>query len=89
MDEVSRRRFLYGLAGAGVLLAGCRHLPGPFPHHTGQPGDRPDPRRPEGVDLLPQIEHIVIYMQENHSYDSYFGMHPPRRRLQGAPRRSD
>ncbi len=76
MDEVSRRRFLYGLAGAGVLLAGCRHLPGPFPHHVGQPGDRPDPRRPEGVDLLPQIEHIVIYMQENHSYDSYFGMHP-------------
>ena len=46
------------------------------PIHPGtirQPGDRPDPRKPEGVDLLPQIEHIVIYMQENHSYDSYFG----------------
>jgi phospholipase C len=40
------------------------------------PGDRPDPRRPEGVDLLPQIEHIVVYMQENHSYDSYFGTFP-------------
>ncbi|MCU1427197.1 MAG: hypothetical protein JWL83_1197, partial [Actinomycetia bacterium] len=36
-------------------------------------GDRPRPRRPEGTDLLPQIEHIVIYMQENHSYDSYLG----------------
>ena len=36
-------------------------------------GDRPDPGRPEGVDLLPQIDHIVVYMQENHSYDSYFG----------------
>ena len=23
---------------------------------------------------MPQIEHIVIYMQENHSYDNYFGM---------------
>ena len=38
-----------------------------------RPGDRPDPRRPEGTDLLPRIEHIVVYMQENHSYDSYFG----------------
>ena len=42
----------------------------------GEPGDRPEPRVPEGTDLLPQIEHIVIYMQENHSYDSYFGMFP-------------
>src|SRR5262249_24634922 len=30
----------------------------------------------EGTDLLPQIEHIVIYMQENHSYDSYYGTFP-------------
>ena len=49
---------------------------GHHPHRRGQPGDRPDPRRPEGTDLLPEIEHIVIYMQENHSYDSYFGMFP-------------
>jgi len=38
------------------------------------PDMRPDPTRPEGVDLLPQVEHIIIYMQENHSFDSYFGM---------------
>ncbi|MGI8757231.1 MAG: alkaline phosphatase family protein, partial [Acidimicrobiales bacterium] len=25
---------------------------------------------------MPQIDHIVIYMQENHSYDGYFGMLP-------------
>jgi phospholipase C len=81
MDELSRRKFLLGLAaGSGLVLAGCARrpglLPGFHPRHGGQPGDRPDPRRPEGVDLLPQIEHIVIYMQENHSYDSYFGMYP-------------
>jgi phospholipase C len=23
---------------------------------------------------MPEVEHIVIYMQENHSYDNYFGM---------------
>ena len=38
------------------------------------PGTRPDPSRPIGTDLLPQIEHIVVLMMENHSYDNYFGM---------------
>ena len=27
-----------------------------------------------GADSLPQIQHIVILMMENHSYDNYFGM---------------
>ena len=49
---------------------------GHHPHRRGQPADRPDPRRPEGRDLLPEIEPIVICLQENHSYDSYFGMFP-------------
>src|SRR5437879_8917241 len=35
---------------------------------------RPDLAKAEGSDLIPQIEHIVVVMQENHSYDSYFGM---------------
>jgi phospholipase C len=63
-----------------MVLTGCtpRITPG-HPHHVrwpGRPGDRPRPDLPEGADLLPQIEHIVVYMQENHSYDSYFGMFP-------------
>jgi phospholipase C len=37
-------------------------------------GQRPDSTKAEGTDLIPQIEHIVVVMQENHSYDSYFGM---------------
>jgi len=37
-------------------------------------GDRPDPTKPEGTDLLPQIEHIIVVMMENHSYDNYLGM---------------
>jgi phospholipase C len=76
MVDISRRRFLLGLAaGSSLLATGCAGLPGRFPRH-GQPGDRPEPHLPAGIDLLPQIEHIVIYMQENHSYDSYFGMLP-------------
>jgi phospholipase C len=37
-------------------------------------GSRPDPSRTEGSDCLPQVQHIVILMMENHSYDNYFGM---------------
>ncbi len=35
---------------------------------------RPRPDLPPGTDLLPQIEHVVVLMMENHSFDSYFGM---------------
>ena len=76
-DQLNRRRVLQGMAATSSLLltgatAACRRPPRP----PRGPGDRPDPRRPEGADLLPQIEHIVVYMQENHSYDSYFGTFP-------------
>jgi phospholipase C len=37
-------------------------------------GPPPDPSRPAGTDLLPQIRHIVVLMMENHSYDNYLGM---------------
>jgi phospholipase C len=35
---------------------------------------RPRPDLPPGTDLVPKISHIVVLMQENHSYDNYFGM---------------
>jgi len=34
----------------------------------------PDPRQPEGTDLLPTIGQVVILMKENHTFDNYFGM---------------
>lgn len=34
----------------------------------------PQPALPPGTDTLPQIDHIVILMMENHSYDNYLGM---------------
>ncbi|HKA82722.1 MAG TPA: alkaline phosphatase family protein [Acidimicrobiales bacterium] len=75
-DPMPRRRVIQGLAaGAGLMLTGCHPWLGQpgHGHRLRRAGDRPDPGKPEGVDLLPQIEHIVVYMQENHSYDSYFG----------------
>jgi phospholipase C len=41
---------------------------------TRQPGSLPFPDRPPGTDSLPAIEHIVVCMKENHSFDNYFGM---------------
>jgi phospholipase C len=84
----SRRDLLKGMAlgvGAGVVgssLVGCsdrgnRGVGKPASTTTTTilaPGTRPDPTKPEGVDTLPEVEHIVIYMQENHSYDNIFGM---------------
>jgi phospholipase C len=37
-------------------------------------GERPFPDQPEGSDTLPQIDHILVLMMENHTYDNYLGM---------------
>ena len=78
---VSRRQVLGGMAvGAGLLAAGGRgsswaaQAPGRRSGLILAPGTRPNPGLPEGVDTMPQVEHIIIYMQENHSYDNYFGL---------------
>jgi phospholipase C len=39
-----------------------------------QSGSRPFPGLPEGTDTMPQIEHVVVLMMENHSFDNVFGM---------------
>src|SRR5580700_2678307 len=48
---------------------------------SGRPGEGdqaagalPRPSLAAGIDLLPQIKHIVVLMMENHSYDNYLGM---------------
>jgi phospholipase C len=48
--------------------------PTSLPSVLRKPGSRPNPTLPEGTDTLPKIEHVVVMMQENHSYDGYFGM---------------
>jgi phospholipase C len=55
---------------------------------------RPDPGKPAGTDLLPDIRHIVVLMMENHSYDNYLGMLQGRgdglaRNAQGLPTASN
>src|SRR5215469_11122338 len=38
------------------------------------PGSLPDETMAAGTATLPGIEHIVVLMMENHSYDNFFGM---------------
>jgi phospholipase C len=38
------------------------------------PGSLPYPDQPEGKDTIPQIDHIVVLMMENHSYDNKLGL---------------
>ncbi len=37
-------------------------------------GDRPFGDQPAGTDTLPEIDHFLVLMMENHSYDNYLGM---------------
>jgi phospholipase C len=79
-DLISRRRLLSGAlaASAAAGLAACG---GTATRSAGtarlapprQAGSRPDPTRPEGVDTLPQIDHVVVVMLENHSFDNILG----------------
>ena len=54
--------------GVGELASGAGSTGGRGP------GARPFPDRPEGTDTIPQIDHLLVLMLENHSYDNYLGM---------------
>ncbi len=80
-DLTRRSLVLGGLAAAAAGCSSSRSSPGggtgravPSAVPTRTPGTRPFPNAAAGTDLLPAIEHIVVLMMENHSYDNYFGM---------------
>jgi phospholipase C len=72
--SIGRRDFLRGSA---ALMAGLA-LPAAMPTSAwAAPRRRPDtlpfPKAPAGEDMIPQIDHIVVAMMENHTYDNYLG----------------
>ncbi len=78
--HVLHRRALLGgaLAGAAALgLDACspasrtRRVTSPGVNAV---GSRPYPRLAAGTDTIPEIEHIVVLMLENHSFDNILGM---------------
>ncbi len=63
-------------AGAVAGVAGWRPAPGDRGrhHHLRKPNSLPYPHLPAGTDTIPQIQHVVVLMMENHSYDNRLGM---------------
>src|SRR5579859_4367862 len=77
---ISRRTLLRAAPFLGAFSAVA--APAATWHRSGRdttanlrpPDSLPDPRLPAGTDTIPQIEHVVVVMMENHSYDNHFGM---------------
>ncbi|HEY4828734.1 MAG TPA: alkaline phosphatase family protein [Solirubrobacteraceae bacterium] len=79
-DGLTRRTLLKATAGGAALVA-TRGLPAwarPVAHPAGlrQPDSLPFPGKPAGAPSMPEIEHIVVLMMENHSFDNLLGMVP-------------
>ena len=74
------RLYYYHLAQPATLIApplGSTKLPGSR-HDVGTAAGK---RLPDGTpDAIHKIRHVVIIMQENRSFDSYFGTYPGSRR---------
>ena len=81
---VSRRALLStaALGVAGAALAACGGGPSSAPSSTIAAGPArsarrvgvpPDPTAPVGSDQLPDVDHIVVVMMENHSFDNLLG----------------
>ncbi len=70
MPELNRRRFLQ-LAGGRPPSLRCRAV-----------SSRPPRSRPAASDgNIEDVEHIVVLMQENRSFDHYFGIAAGRPRV--------
>jgi phospholipase C len=84
LPRISRRTLLAGSVATGLAAAGVGAAVGSDAYAAAvsglgpggsllRPGSRPYPLLPEGTDTLPQIEHIVVLMMENHSFDDHLG----------------
>ena len=62
------------IASSGTTTAGATGSTTSTTRAPAQPGSLPSPALAAGTDTLPQIDHIVVLMMENHSFDNYLGM---------------
>ncbi|HVP02203.1 MAG TPA: alkaline phosphatase family protein [Solirubrobacteraceae bacterium] len=80
-DPVTRRTLLRGAAAGATLLAASRlpawaRPPAACAAALRAPDSLPFPDLPAGTQGIPQIEHVVVLIMENHSFDSFLGMVP-------------
>lgn len=75
-DELTRRKFLLASAAGTASVAGaaaCSDGDGEESAATSRPGSSTGPRVAKS---LRDIDHVVILIQENRSFDHYFGTRP-------------
>ena len=80
--SLTRRTLLRGAAGGAALLA-THGLPA-WARVTSaveaaglrRPDSLPFPRLPAGTASMPKIEHVVVLIMENHSFDNLLGLVP-------------
>jgi phospholipase C len=81
--NLNRRQFLGGgLVGASMVLAGCGSQSSSDTTTSTttarsairEAGSRPRPDLAAGTDQIPEIEHFVVVMMENHSFDNILGL---------------
>jgi phospholipase C len=78
-DQFTRRTLIKSAAAAGVLASGG--LPAwarPVIHaaRLRRPDSLPFPHLPAGTPSMSKIEHVVVVVMENHSFDNLLGMVP-------------
>ncbi len=71
IEDPKRRRFLKMTAGSAGGLAAASMWPGLIEKALAL-----EPNNPTGCASLADIEHVIVFMQENRSFDHYFGMLP-------------
>ncbi len=85
-SRLSRRSLLAGTVASGLAAAGLGAAVGSQAYAATtrakglgpngsllQPGSRPFPHLPAGIDTMPKIQHVVVLMMENHSFDDHLG----------------
>ena len=80
-DHTITRRSLLRAAAGGAGAAGDARAAGLGPARWRSPRacapeQPPVPAPPAGTPSMPEIEHIVVLMMENHSFDNLLGMVP-------------
>jgi phospholipase C len=81
LDSTITRRSLLAAAAGGAALLATRRLPAwarpaALPAGIRPPESLPFAGKPAGMPSMPEIEHIVVLMMENHSFDNVLGMVP-------------
>jgi phospholipase C len=78
-DQLTRRTLIKSAAAAGVLATGglpAWARPIAAATRVRRPDSLPFPHLPAGTPSMHEIEHIVVVIMENHSFDNLLGMLP-------------